>query len=321
MPRTAAAQRASIECGMRLSTLLLSTLAVTTAGVVAWTMQRRADAELRLQVLAAQLEPLGRFDYDGLRVWPWGGGHLETARIALAPAAADRLGLPAGSLLSAARVELLDYRAHDARIPEVVQLRWQDLRWPLPAAGDVAARAEPLRALARLRELGPPQLRIDGDLDLAWQPEDRGLRMDWRLRLPGQADIRMQWSLRGGPELFEGRLDDLELARFDLVYRDRGLQQALHQTPTLAPLLDATETERSLSAAAEAASERMGLRWSAEQWSQLDGFLHQPDSLWLRLDPPGRLRLRDLALYAPADRLSLLGLELAPAPAEAAAPP
>ena len=305
---------------MRLSTLLLSTLAVTTAGVVAWTMQRHAEAELRLHVLAAQLEPLGRFDFDRLWVWPWGGGYVEPARLALSPAAADRIGLPAGSLLRAQRVELRDYRARDGRIPDAVQLRWQDLRWPLPAVGDVAARAAPLRALARLRELGPSQLRIDGDLDLLYQPEARSLRMDWQLRLPGQADLRMQWSLRGGPELFDGRIDEVELARLDLVYRDRGLQQALRQTPTLAPLFDGAEPERSLSAAVEDASATLGLRWTGEQWSQLDGFLRQPESLWLRLDPPGRLRLGDLALYAPADRLSAPGLELAPAPAEAAAP-
>ena len=305
---------------MRLSTLLLSTLAVVTAGGVVWTMQRHADAELRLRVLIAQLEPLGRFDYDRLRVWPWGRGHLDAPRIVLAPAAADALGLPAGSLLAAERIDLIDYRGHDDRTPEAVRLRWLDLRWPLPAPGDVRGSCEALRALARLRELGPSQLRIDGELDLAYRPEEGSLRADWQLRLPGQADIRMQWSLRGGPERFEGRLDDLELARFDLVYRDRGLQQILRRTPTLAPLFDAASPEGSLSAAVEAAGTRRGLRWSEAQWTALDSFLRQPDTLWLRLDPPGRLRLRDLALYAPADRLALLGLELAPAPAEAVTP-
>ena len=305
---------------MRLSTLLLSTLVVATVGIAAWTLQRHADAEQRLQVLAAQLEPLGRFDRGRLRVWPWGGGHLEGAQLALSSTAAERLGLPAGSALVVERIELIDHRAHDPRVPEVLQLRWQDLRWPLPTAGDVAGGAEALRALAGLRELGASQLHIDGDLDLAYQPGERSLRMDWRLRVPGRADLRLQWSLRGGPELFEGRLDGLELGRLDLVYRDRGLRQALQQTPTLAPLFDAAEPEHGLSAAAEAASERRGLRWSEAQWSVLDGFLRQPDSLWLRLDPPGRLRVRDLALYAPADRLALLGLELAPAPPESGAP-
>lgn len=305
---------------MRLSTLLLSTLAVTAVGVVGWTLQRHADAEQRLHILAAQLEPIGRLDYGRLWVWPWSGGHLDAAQLALTPAAAEQLGLPAGSLLSAERVELLAYRGEDPRIPELAKLRWQKLHWPLPASGDVAGRAEPLRALARLRELGPAQLHIDGELELAYQTAERSLRMDWRLRLPGQADLRLQGSLRGGPELFEGRLEAMELGRLDLVYRDRGLQQALHRTPTLAPLFDAAQPEHGLAAEVSAASERLGLRWSEEQWSVLEDFLRQPDSLWLRLDPPGRLRPRDFALYAPADWLPLMGLELAPAPAEATAP-
>lgn len=299
---------------MRLSTLLLLSAAAMGAGALIWTRQCQERAEFRLRVLAAQLEPLGQLDYQGLRAWPWGQGEVSQLRLRLSAPAAAWLGLDAGDSLGAERVELLEYREHDPRTPAALRLRWSGLHWPLPAA-----RAEGGGPpLSRLRELGLRELRCDGELDLRYRLDDQVLRLRLRTRAVQLAEATLELSLRGGAELFLGQFRELELSRARLDYRDLGLLALIRQAPGLHHLVDDLDPEAGWSARFERLSADQGLRWGADDARRLREFLREPLSLRLMLDPPGRLQLRNLPLYRRADLPQVLGLSVPALPAPVA---
>lgn len=302
---------------MRLSTLLLLTTAALGAAGLAWTEHCQQKAELQMRVLAARVEPIGELRYQQLRVWPWGRSHLREVSLQLSSAAAERLGLRAGDSLRAEQVDVLDYRLGEDQTPEALDLRWQGLHWPLPAGAE--SSGPPQQTLSRLRELGLEELRVDGTLSLRFLPEARSLQLRVGARAESLATFDGELSLRGGPEWFLGRFDDLELSRARLDYRDLGLLMQMQQSPTLRGLLaDAGDTAGDpASPAADDSVEADGLR--GEQAGRLRAFLAEPRALRLVLDPPGHLQLRDLPLYARTDLPQVLGLELS-TPPDAPAP-
>ncbi|MDP3856899.1 MAG: hypothetical protein Q8Q73_03960 [Stagnimonas sp.] len=301
---------------MRLSTLLLLSAAALGAGALAWSRHCQQQAEFRLRVLAAQLEPLGQLGYRDLRAWPWGQGEVSQLRLQLSAPAAARLGLDAGDTLRAERVELLEYREHDPRTPATMRLRWSGLHWPLPAArvGPEAEADEP--PLSRLRALGLQELRCDGELDLRYRLDDQVLRLWLKARAPALAEATLELSLRGGAGLFLGQFREMELSRARLDYRDRGLLALIRQAPGLHHLVDGLDPEAGWSARFEQLSTDRGLRWGADDARRLREFLREPLALRLMLDPPGRLQLRNLPLYRSADLPQVLGLSVVAPPAE-----
>ena len=304
-----------LEWLMRLSTLLLLTTASLGAGGLAWTEHCRAQAELQMRVFAARIEPIGELRYRQLRAWPWGRGSLRDVSLQLSSAAAEPLGLREGDSLRVEQIDVLDYRLGEDQTPETLDLRWQGLHWPLPA--DAEQRGSPQRALSRLRELGLDELRIDGTLNLQFLPDARSLRLRFDGRSESLAALEGELSLLSGPEWFLGRFDELELSRARLDYRDRGLLAQLRQSPTLRGLLAEAGAADDPATPASSGVEASGLQ--GEQAARLRGFLREPRALRLVLDPPGRLQLRDLPLYARAALPQVLGLELS-APPDAPAP-
>lgn len=293
---------------MRLSTLLLLGAIAMMAGAIGWTQHCRTQAEYRLRVLAARLEPLGRLDYQGLQAWPWGRGSLTGLQLRLSPIAARPLGLPVGERLRIERVEVLDYREQPSGTPESLNLRWTGLHWPLPGAD----RPELARGLAPLQELGLRELRVDGALEFRYLASDRSLRLDLDLRLPTLAAADLGLSLRGGPELFEGRFGQLELSRMRLDYRDQGLLARLRQSPTLRTGIDDLAPEHGLQSRFDRVT--AGWNWTTGDRERLQRFLREPLALKLELDPPGQLELRNLRLYDPADLPAVLGLSVPDSP-------
>lgn len=300
---------------MRLSTLLLLSVAAIGAGALAWTRHCHQQAEFRLRVLAAQLEPLGQLDYRDLRAWPWGRGEVSQLRLRLSASAAARLGLEAGDTLRAERVELLEYREHDPRTPAALRLRWSGLHWPLPLAREVPDAAGGAPPLSQLRELGLQELRLDGELELRYRLDDRVLQLRLKTGAPQLAEAALELSLRGGAELFLGQFRELELSRAGLDYRDQGLLARIRQAPALHHLVDGLDPEAGWSARFERLSADRGLRWGADDARRLREFLREPLALRLMLDPPGRLQLRNLPLYRSADLPQVLGLSVSAPPA------
>lgn len=307
---------------MRLSTLLLGSLSLLALGGWAWDYQTREEARLRLRVLAAQLEPLGQLSYQNLRAHPWGQGSAEQLRLLLSADGARRLGRPIGSELRIDRVEVSRYRESATQIPEQFQLRLHGLHWPLaqtPTTGaEIIDPAE--QPLPSAGELGYRELRVDGELRLQYLLEQRALQLSFALHDPAALALQGRVGLRTGPEIFRGESQTLELSRLQLDYRDLGLLSKLKTLLALRGRVSAGGLDQALLARLDRETRQRGLRWRDGDYAVLETFIREPKALRLQLEPPGRLQLRNLPLYAEADLPAVLGLELALPPAEAPPP-
>lgn len=308
---------------MRLSTFLLGTLALAILGGGVWDYQTREQARLRLRVLAAQLEPLGQLQYQNLRAHPWGRGSVEQLRFLPSADTARQLRLPAGAELRIDALEVDRYRESGDGVPENFEARLRGLHWPAsmaitggPEVGDPAEQALP-----SLDELGYRELRFDVRLRLQYLPDAGVLQLAFALRDPAAAAVEGELSLGADPAVFRGELQSLELSQLRLDYRDLGLLARLKPLLALRARVSAEGLDAALLARLERETRQRGLRWPAEDYAALAGFLREARALRIRMDPPGQLRLRDLPLYAEADLPQVLGLELRQPPAAPATPP
>jgi hypothetical protein len=307
---------------MRLSTLLLGSLSLLALGGWAWDYQTREAARLRLRVIAAQLEPLGQLSYQNLRAHPWGQGSAEQLRLKLSTDGARRLGRPIGSELRIDRVEVSRYRESAAQIPEQLQLRLYGLHWPLAQTATTGAEiVDPAeQPLPNAGELGYRELCVDAELRLQYLLEQRALQMSFALHDPEALALQGRVGLRAGPEIFRGESQTLELSRLQLDYRDLGLLSKLKTLLALRGRVSASGLDQALLARLDRETRQRRLRWRDGDYTVLESFIREPKALRLQLEPPGRLQLRNLALYAEADLPAVLGLELALGPAETPPP-
>jgi hypothetical protein len=297
---------------MRLSTLLLGILSLLVLAGWAWDYQTREQARLRLRVIAAQLEPWGQLRYQNLRAHPWGQGSVEQLGFTLSPSAARQLSLPAGTELRIDRLEISRYREDSGQTPERLLARWSGLHWPLPhritTGTEITDPAE--QPLPSLGELGYPEWRFDGELGLRYLPAEHSLQLRFSLSEPSALALAGHLSLRSGAEIFRGETAALELGQLQLEYRDLGLLSRLKTLLALRARVSASALEQALVARLERETQQRALHWNENDYRALDSFLREPQALLLRLDPPGKLQLRDLSLYAESDLPQVLGLEL-----------
>ncbi|ROH93521.1 hypothetical protein ED208_03100 [Stagnimonas aquatica] len=306
-----------------MSTFLLGILAAAILGGGVWDYQTREQARLRLRVLAAQLEPLGQLQYQELRAHPWGQGSVEQLRFLPSPDTARRLRLPAGAELRVDALEVDRYRESGDGIPEKFEARLRGLHWPAsttvtsgPEVGDPAE--QPLPSLG---ELGYQELRFDGRLRLQYLRDAGALQLAFALRDPSAARLDGELSLFAEPAVFRGEWQSLTLSQLRLDYRDLGLLARLKPLLALRARVSNEGLDAALVTRLERETRQRGLRWPAEDYAALVGFLREARGLRIRMDPPGELRLRDLPLYAEADLPQVLGLELRPPPVGATTPP
>lgn len=297
---------------MRLSTLLLGILSLLVLAGWAWDYQTREQARLRLRVIAAQLEPWGQLRYQNLRAHPWGQGSVEQLSFTLSPSAAKQIGLPADTVLRVDRLEISRYREDSRQTPEKFLARWSGLHWPLPrritTGAEITDPAE--QPWPSLGELGYPELRFDGELRLQYLPAEHALQLRFSLSEPSALALTGHLSLRGGPEIFRAETAALELGQLRLEYRDLGLLSRLKTLLALRARVSTGALDQALAARLERETRQRALHWNENDYRALAAFLREPRALLLRLDPPGRLRLRDLSLYAASDLPQVLGLEL-----------
>lgn len=297
---------------MRLSTILLGTLTVSLLGGGVWDYQTREQAHLRLRVLAARLEPLGQLHYENLRAHPWGQGSVEQLRFIPSTRVAGELRLPAGAELRIERLEVDSYRESSDQTPEKFVAQISGLHWPLTTGTSTGAEiTDPAtQPMPRLSELGYRELRFDGRLRLQYLREQRALQLSFALRDPAAAAVEGQLGLRGDPALFRGEFQSLELGQLRLDYRDLGLLARLKPLLALRARVSAEGLDTALLARLERETQQRGLRWQPEDYQALSRFLRESRALEVRMDPPGQLQLRNLALYAEGDLPQVLGVEL-----------
>lgn len=145
---------------------------------------------------------------------------------------------------------------------------------------------------------------------LQYLPAEHALQLRFSLSEPSALALTGHLSLRGGPEIFRAETAALELGQLRLEYRDLGLLSRLKTLLALRARVSTGALDQALAARLERETRQRALHWNENDYRALAAFLREPRALLLRLDPPGRLRLRDLSLYAASDLPQVLGLEL-----------
>lgn len=266
---------------MRIRTILL--LLVTAAGIVGWQAETRASLKQRLLLrsLAAQLAPWGVLSYGPTTAHFWGRGEIRDLRFTPSP----------------------EWQAEGAL--HIPLLRYRD--WQGGEAWPAAVHLQFDTATMALPEPWPTQAR--GELDWRYRATEGDLRLQWSLDAPASAAIEATLAL----QLTQPRqLRGATLASASLRYRDQGLAQG--ERAALGQRLGA-DPQNAEAALAEQISQWLtvrGLPPNAALASALREFTREPLAATLSLDPPGAIRPETLPQFAPADRITALGLRLEP---------
>lgn len=276
--------------------------------------------ESGLERISAQLAPIGRLEWDRVRIDFRGHAHVERAELTLResrdPIRAEQIVLSAGGLLALPGLarELnalhlpapLDFRIEGLTLPVNRELEaWigqPGLAMPFPAAG--CAGFEDF-GFYDLGKLGLVELAIDLHIEIQKASEGRELDINQRLRSRGLADRRLR--LRLAPPSWPVLTSELPAAlrasrvvRAEMEYLDQGFYPRLL---AFCAEQGGTDSEQQI--------DRHVAAWVA-QWAQSGfqpaplvvagyrHFLHQPELLSLQLLHPGGLRL---------DRLEDIDLE------------
>ncbi len=271
---------------MRIRTVLL--LLLLAAGIGCWQAETRAALAQRLWLrsLAVQLQPFGSLSYGDTRAHFWGSGEVQTLRYVPAPAWLAARGLPADLALEIPLLRYRDWQAEDGW-PHRMRLTFAEARLNLPA---------------------PWPQQASGSLDWHYQPADRDLRLALSLDAPAAAAIEARLGLQlqaarqwRGAALLDGQLQ----------YRDQGLAQGERAALALALGADPQNADAALAARLAAWLSARGLPPTPAFSAALLAFAREPLAATLTLDPPGTPRPESLPLFAPADRMTALGLQLA----------
>lgn len=266
---------------MRIRTILL--LLITVGGIAGWQAETRAGLTQRLLLrsLSAQLAPWGTLSYGPTTAHFWGRGEIHDLRFAPRP----------------------EWRADGAlHIPLLRYRDWQGGEgWPAA----VHLRFD----TATLALSAPWPTQAGGDVDWRYRAAEGDLRLQLSLDAPAAAAIDAKLALQlAQPRQLRGAT----LASASLRYRDQGLAQG--ERATLSQRLGA-DPQNAEAALAEQISQWLtvrGLPPNAALASALREFAREPLAATLSLDPPGALRPETLPQFAPADRITALGLRLEP---------
>ena len=252
-----------------------------------WQAEARAGLRQRLMLrsLAAQLEPLGQLSHQSASAHFWGSGEITGLRFEPGEALRARHAL-AGDF--ALHIPLLSYRD------------WQDgENWP--------ARFRLSFDTASLPVAAPWPGQFSGGLDWQYEVQTGDLKLAGTLDAPGAARLEGALALKLAQAASLGRAT---LIKATLHYHDQGLAQG--ERAALAARLgaDPQNANEALAKALVNWLESLGAPANANVRSALAAFAAEPTSLTIKLDPPGALRPETLPQFAPADRLTALGLSL-----------
>ena len=260
---------------------LIAILIVLASLFAAWQAETRAELRQRLilRSLAAQLAPLGTLDYGQISAHFWGSGEISDLRFLPGDARQANLAL---------------------HIPKLSYRRWQDgSRWP--------ARFELRFDTATLPLATPWPSRASGTLDWQYREPESALDVRFSLDAPAAASVQGTVALQlAKPADLAGAT--LRSASFS--YRDQGLAQGERAALALRLGADPQNANAALAEAISQWLEAQGLPPTAEVRRSLTAFARDPLALTVRLDPPGALRPDTLPLFAPADRITALGVSL-----------
>lgn len=260
---------------------LVAILIVLAGLIAAWQAETRAELRQRLMLrsLAAQLAPLGTLEYGETSAHFWGSGEISELRFVPADAQQTDLAL---------------------HIPRLSYRRWQDgKRWP--------ARFELRFDTATLPLAAPWPSRVGGTLDWLYREAEGALDVRFSLDAPEAASVQGAVALQlAKPTELAGVV--LRSARLN--YRDQGLAQGERAALALRLGADPQNADAALAETIGQWLQAQGLPPTAEVREALQAFARDPLALTVRLDPPGPLRPDTLPLFAPADRLTALGMSL-----------
>ena len=251
--------------------------------------------------------------YESVWSWAGGGAHGEAVSARPGPLLMRDHAWLGGSLLTAPRVIVDEYRRYEDGTPELLRVEVPEWTLELPPQADLLAEGlpTPRRGIypLHLRRLGYTRLSGSATLEVRFVPEARALTVRWRARVEDFLDWDLHFELDTDRAILDGIPDSLGLRFLELQLGDLGLMGRYR---------DRVATERRLSLpAAEAAlvrpfdqwAERQDMQWSPETANALRRFLRGGARLRLRMDPLADIALRDYELYAERDWPVLLGLE------------
>lgn len=267
--------------------LFVLVLLLAAAGTALWQAEARAtqSQSVLLRTLSAQLQPLGSLTYDPIEGHFWGAGRIRNLRFSPSTALCARYDLPADF---AVLIPTLHYRHWQpgSLWPASVQLRFSAATLPLAAPW-------------------PPQ--YSGTLDWQYNTANQHLKLGWTLENPTAAALQGELTLQlSAPE----SLAAATLMGGTLHYRDQGLAQGQRAALGMRLGADPQNAENALVDALAHWLTQQGLPPDAALRSGLQTFAHEPLAFSLRLDPPGLLQPQTLPQFAPADRITALGLSM-----------
>lgn len=300
---------------MNRRSLLLRAVVVVGLATAAgqwWLVQRAHEQAARL---IARLVPHGELRYQRLLPLPWGAGRAWG--LSFQPEGLLRMNfqLPPGFRIEARelRIDLL-HTAGDGTL-ERLRGRLLGVRAPVPGLRAPAPRSsDPMRiAPPTLHDLGYRALDFDLAFDIRYLPDAELALLDLELTGPDLARATLRAQLEGRPQTFSRAPDQIRVRRLVLDYADRGLLGRYRAAWAARARMGLPAWEDAVIAHLDRRATRERWAWDAATAAAARQLIRDPAQFQARVDPPGKVILRNIRLYALADWPARLGSTLSPA--------
>lgn len=286
-----------------LSLLLITALSI--AGLVYWDHLQQAQLRLQLQSLSAKLTPYGDLSWGEVRAHPWSKAEVDDLRFKPSIETGKKWAWDVDFEAKIERIRFEKMQFSGLGRPVKVQLIVTGIQWPVAHKTSIQPTEMP-----SLWDIGLRQLRGNGELTLNYD-ETRG-DLDGKLQLLGQDTGSIHAALRmSGPATLldgnwrEGQLSalniDIEAAKITAAQRDLLATRAHLSNDQLLPAI-ANGMKTQMSATP--------MRLRTTDIASLGMFFLADEPITVSFEPPGNLKLGDIALYGPEQVPAALGLSI-----------
>jgi hypothetical protein len=298
----------------RALTVVLVLLAGLAAAAQYGLVQRSHAA---MQQLHLRLVPYGDLHYRKLWPWLWGAGQIWDLSFEPAGLAQLNLQTPNGYRVQLRELQLR--RIDPGWFDGVPSVRGHLHGLSLPVAESrslphAPGAASPL-SWPTLHELGYRDLVLDVEFDARFIPEAELLLLRFKGSGESIGNFSGSLQLQGDAATLTRAPDGVLLRRLELAFAGEGLLQRYRETAASRQGMNADAFRSMLLSAVDRLSQQPQWTWDAGSTEALRSAVRGPVMLHARMDPPGKVLLRNLRLYRVADWGRDLGLRLGVEPA------
>lgn len=278
--------------------------------VAQYALLQRSHAAARQLIL--RLIPYGQLSYEKLWPWFWAAGNVWG--LAFEPAGLVQLNLhtPNGYRVSLRELHIrrldpgwIDGRPSVRGSLEGLSFPVQERRSPPPDPSRPAAGGLPT-----LHELTYRKLEFDVDFSAEFIPEAKLLLLHFEGDGESVGRFKLFMQLEGDAATFKRAPDQIVLRRLDLQFADGGLLHRYRETAAARRGLGPDELMQALGVALDLQAQSPSWTWDPQSTQALREGLRKADSFRVRLDPPGKIYLRNIRLYRPRAWGADLGFSL-----------